>query len=301
MLFLNNIKSIYLITVVILICIPAIIIIGAGLLLPKKPKIKTSDADQYISVLGSKIRYQIYKNNNIIQYPDHKKPVLILLHGFGNYKEQWDKVVPKLSYHTVIGFDMVGFGGSDTPPIKYTLESQRQYLIAFMDKLNIDTAILAGISMGASVTAWSAANSHERIHSAIMFAPSAYPDSLAKKWPYSWLYRPGVVNHIVAGFIHSTIYRNIFPNSMGVQAIDVTSSYDTSFANALERIKQSTLIAWSEGDKTTLYRYSDEYRARIRDLTFIKLPDALGHNITGRAPEETATIINDFVMNNIRQ
>ena len=297
MFLLNNIKSVYLIIVILIIFIPSIFVIGSGYLLPQKPVIKTSDADQYISISGSKIRYEIYKGSLTKQPSDQDKPVLILLHGFGNYKEQWGKVIPALSYHTVIGLDMIGFGGSDTPAIPYTLESQRKYLLAFMDELGIEVAILAGISMGASVSAWSAANSPERIHSAIMFAPSAYPGSLSKKWPYSWLYQPGIINKFIASITHSRLYRALYPDSMGAQALDVTSSYNSSFANALDKIKQSTLIAWSTGDKTTLYQYSREYRKRIKNLSFIKLDENVGHNILRHAPERTATIINHFLIN----
>ena len=297
MAFIDKTNSFYLLVIIFVISLPIAFIIGAGLLLPTKPVIKPFDSDQYVTILDSKIRYQIYTNNGTIRDSDKNMPALILIHGFGNYKEQWKKVTPGISYHTIIGLDMIGFGGSDSPNITYNIETQRKYLLAFMDELKINKAVLAGISMGASISAWTAANSQDRIDNVILIAPSAYPGSLSKNWPYNWFYRPGIVNQFTSMLVGNPVYKTIFPNSMGAQAIDVTSSYNSDFANALHQINQPTLLVWSKGDNTTLFKFSDEYRSRIENLTFVEMPEKTGHNILRRAPEQTSKLINEFLLN----
>jgi pimeloyl-ACP methyl ester carboxylesterase len=287
-------KPYFIIAFIIFIFLPVLIIIGTGLLFPSKSVTKLSETDLFTTIHGSKIRYRILAKNDPRTLND-KKPVLILLQGFSNVNKNGEKLIPGFSSNTVIMLDPIGFGGSDAPDITYTLETQRKYIIAFLDALKIEKAILAGVSKGASISAWTAAHSPNRIHSSILISPSAYPGSMKKKWPYSWIYRPGIINHFAAGIIHSSIYKVLFPNSMGAQLVDLTNSYDVNFANALNKIKQPTLLLWSKNDKTSLYKFSNEYRSRIRNLTFIQMPERFGHNVFHHEPEKTTTIINKFL------
>jgi pimeloyl-ACP methyl ester carboxylesterase len=259
-----------------------ILIVGAGFLFPRKRPIPITTPDLEVSVLGSRIRYRVHEGGD---------PVIILLHGFGGSLGGWEKVTPMLSDSQCIALDLVGFGGSDRPPLSYDIEIQRQHLIAFMDVLNIQQAVLVGFSMGASIAAWTGAKSKERVAGLILIAPSAYPGSLTYPWPLSWIYRPGLANQVASVVVDNPIFRWIFPSSLAPQAIGATNSYDLNFAEALEDIHQPTLLIWSRGDKKVPFKYHLAYKERIPNLEFQEIPASVGHGV----PKGTASFINKFV------
>ncbi|MDL1979592.1 MAG: alpha/beta hydrolase, partial [Deltaproteobacteria bacterium] len=259
-----------------------ILIVGAGFLFPRKRPIPITTPDLEVSVLGSRIRYRVHEGGD---------PVIILLHGFGGSLGGWEKVTLMLSDSQCIALDLVGFGGSDRPPLSYDIEIQRQHLIAFMDVLNIQQAVLVGFSMGASIAAWTGAKSKERVAGLILIAPSAYPGSLTYPWPLSWIYRPGLANQVASVVVDNPIFRWIFPSSLAPQAIGATNSYDLNFAEALEDIHQPTLLIWSRGDKKVPFKYHLAYKERIPNLEFQKIPASVGHGV----PKGTASFINKFV------
>ncbi len=265
-----------------------VLFVGAGFLGPRSRQIQLTTPDLDVSVLGSRIRYRVYGSGD---------PVLILLHGFGGSLKKWEKVMPLLSHNQSIALDLVGFGGSDRSTLSYDLETQRRYLLAFMNELNIQQAVLVGRSMGASIAAWTAAKSEERVSGLILIAPSAYPGSLTYPWPRSWLYRPGLANQVASVIVDNPVFRWLFPSNLAPQALGVTNSYDLNFAEAIKYIHQPTLLVWSRGDKTVPFKYHLAYKGRIPNLEFLEVPASVGHAVTKKYPKGTASFINKFVNN----
>jgi len=268
------------------------LIVGAGFLFSERRPISLSAEDHYVSVLGSKIRYRIHENEN---KNENERPVILLLHGFGGSLHYWSEIQPMLSHNKSIAIDLVGFGGSDKPPISYDLDTQWRYLHAFMTELNIQNIVIVGISMGGSLSAWTAAKSKDRVVGLIMIAPSGFSGSLYKNWPINWFYRPGIPNRIAWVIVNNPLYRWLFPNSLAAQALSVTNSYNSQFDEALKNINQPALLAWSQGDTTSLFRYRSEYKQRITNLELLELPASLDHSVLERFPQGTASFINKFV------
>lgn len=266
--------------------IPLSLLICAGLMFPTQYPVQPDADDQLAEVNGYRIRYHVEGDN---------EPLLVLLHGFGGALTKWKEIQPMLAPHRSISLDLAGFGGSDRPAGPYDLESQRQKLIAFLDKLNTNKVILAGVSMGASLAAWTAAKTPERIKGLILLAPSGIPDSLSYPIPMKWFYRPGLPNQLAYMLVDNPVFRWLFPNSIAAQALSVTRSYNQGFANAIGEIQAPTLLAWSRGDKTALFKYHTEYTNSIKDLTFHELPPLTGHGVLRFYPAGTARLINDFV------
>ena len=281
-------KYIYLLAV--LLCLTLFIVIGAGLLFPKKEPVPVSENDLQITVLDSKIRYKIHAGKNSVA-----GPVIILIHGFGGSLDHWKEIQPLLTRHKSIALDLVGFGGSDRPSISYDLDSQWRYLHEFMVMQKISNAIVVGISMGGSLSAWTAAKSKDRVTGLIMIAPSGLQGSLRKDWPFNILYRPGIPNRIAWVITDNPLYRWLFRDSMAAQALSVTNSYDSQFAKTLEDVTQPALLAWSKGDDTTLFEYHSGYQSRIKNIEFKELPASLKHDVLRTDPKGTALLINNFI------
>ncbi|MHC4134595.1 MAG: alpha/beta fold hydrolase [Planctomycetota bacterium] len=260
-------------------------VVAVGLVLPAGGRRAQPDRDRFVTVLGARLAYRTEGSG---------EATLILLHGFGGSLEEWGPVVPRLPGR-VIRLDLVGFGASDRPPISYDLETQRRHLIAFMDALEIPRATLIGRSMGASLAAWTAAHSPDRIDAVVLSAPSGYPGSLTYGWPHGALYRPGIANRAVGLVARTPVFRWLFPRSLAQQAATVSASYDATFAEALGKIRQPTLLFWSRGDGVVPFAYSAEYQARIPHAELIEFPAAAAHHAPTFDPQKAATHIHDLL------
>jgi pimeloyl-ACP methyl ester carboxylesterase len=117
------------------------------------------------------------------------KDTLILLHGFAASTFTWHRVITPLSQsYTVIAYDRTGFGYTSRPmpgewsgDSPYGQRSQMEQLIALMDTLNIDNAILVGSSAGGITAALTAVNHPKRIKALILVAAAIF-DGVPPRW-----------------------------------------------------------------------------------------------------------------------
>jgi len=76
-------------------------------------------------------------------------PPLILLHGLGESSVVWfDNMAPLAASHTVYAVDLPGHGGTFKPLWDRPLEQSVQFMVDFMDALDISTASMLGNSVG---------------------------------------------------------------------------------------------------------------------------------------------------------
>ena len=74
---------------------------------------------------------------------------LVFINSLGTNLHLWDALVPCLFAHLrLVRYDKRGHGLSDTPPAPYTIRDHSDDLAALLDRLEIETAIVIGISVG---------------------------------------------------------------------------------------------------------------------------------------------------------
>jgi len=99
---------------------------------------------------------------------------LLLTHGLGDDHSFWDPCVEMLArYHTVIRWDVRGYGKSSKPPGPYDLPMLAGDLRAVMDALDIDKAHLVGLSMGGVITQQFLVDEPGRVLSATLASTSS--------------------------------------------------------------------------------------------------------------------------------
>lgn len=126
----------------------------------------------YVEVLGSKMHYVDTGGSGSI---------IVMIHGQPTWSYLWRNIIPYLEGdHRVIALDLIGFGKSDKPDIKYTAVEHSEYLQGFMDALELDDITLVIHDWGSILGFNFAATNPERIKAiafmeAIVRAPPPEP------------------------------------------------------------------------------------------------------------------------------
>ncbi len=118
-------------------------------------------------------RVQVAGHNVVYLEGGQGKPLLIL-HGFSAQKEHFSVLATSLvAHHRVFIPDIPGFGESTYDPAKrYSPEAQADRLIAFADKIGLDTFAIAGNSMGGHLATLIAAKIPDRISRVVLLSPA---------------------------------------------------------------------------------------------------------------------------------
>ncbi len=132
------------------------------------------DADsQFVTLNGINVHYK---------KAGQGQPVIILLHGFGASVFSWREVIAPLAKNaTVIAYDRPAFGLTSRPmpgewsgSSPYAIPAQADLLLALMDHLGAQKAILVGNSAGGTVAAYTALNFPERVQGLVLVDAAIY-------------------------------------------------------------------------------------------------------------------------------
>jgi len=95
---------------------------------------------------------KIIVNDLSVSYNDEgpiDAPVIIFIHGFPFNKSMWDQQLEVLKdRYRVIAYDVRGHGSSDAGDENFSIDLFSSDLLFLVDALDIDKAILCGLSMG---------------------------------------------------------------------------------------------------------------------------------------------------------
>ncbi|PZO39593.1 MAG: alpha/beta hydrolase [Pseudanabaena frigida] len=96
------------------------------------------------------------------------KPPILLIHGFGAAIDHWRGNIPALSEnHAVYAIDLLGFGGSEKPPTRYSIYLWVEQVFQFWRKFIGVPMVIIGNSIGSLVAAI-AASHHPEMASAVV-------------------------------------------------------------------------------------------------------------------------------------
>lgn len=117
-------------------------------------------SELYTDVNGIKISFNLFGRG----------PPIILLHGFGMYKDFWIGQKPLSDKFQLISLDNRGCGGSSHPIESYEIEDMADDVKKLMDYLNIEKAHVIGHSLGGMIAQRFAIKYPERLMKLILIA-----------------------------------------------------------------------------------------------------------------------------------
>lgn len=269
---------------------------------------------QFIDVLGMQVHLRDEGPDGV------GDRTLVLLHGTGASLHTWDGWVEALTdQYRVIRFDLPGFGltGPD-PQANYTIEHYAAVVVAVLDALGVQRAVLAGNSLGGHV-AWATAVLHpERVTHLVLVDATGYPfepDSIPLGFRIA---RTPVLNRLMEQVMPRPIVRGSVENVYGDPSLVTEELVDRYFdltaregnrralADRLRQIKPGplsdripeiavpTLILWGGQDRLVPPSLGDRFEDEIAGSRLVRFP-ALGHVPHEEDPAATVAVVREFL------
>jgi pimeloyl-ACP methyl ester carboxylesterase len=121
------------------------------------------------------IEYARVNDMNIRYVKVGQGPPLVLLHTLRTQLDMFQKVVPALTRHfEVYALDYPGHGFSDIPKVEYTAEFFISSVAGFLDRVNIEHAVVVGESIGGTIALVLAARHNPRVERVLAVNPYDY-------------------------------------------------------------------------------------------------------------------------------
>jgi pimeloyl-ACP methyl ester carboxylesterase len=122
---------------------------------------------------------KISANNIEMAYDDYGAgPAVFLLHGFPLNRQMWQPQLQPLAQagFRVIAPDLRGFGATEAPAAGYSMDGFADDVVALLDALKIDEAVVGGMSMGGYILMDLLERHPERVRAACFIATKSSAD-----------------------------------------------------------------------------------------------------------------------------
>jgi pimeloyl-ACP methyl ester carboxylesterase len=242
-------------------------------------------------------------------------PALVLLHGYvGDGPTTWRRQLDGLSDEfTVVAWDAPGAGRSTDPPEGFGLDAYADYLAGFLDRLDLDSACVGGLSFG-GILALALQRRHSARTSALILA-SAYagwagslpPDVAEQRLRQALALADGTPEAFVRALLPTMFSKtmpretvNEFRASMetfhprGFRAMARASAEDVR--DVLPHIDVPTLLVYGDRDVRAPLTVAEALQATISRSKLVVMAEA-GHVCNVEAPDEFNDAVREFLHN----
>lgn len=243
---------------------------------------------------------KVYLHSGVtINYVERGTPAglpVVFIHGFPFSHRMWEPQMRALPHGIrAISYDLRGHGESQVADGQYTIEFLVDDLMALLDHLVIDKAVLCGLSMGGYVALRAVEKFPDRVRALVLADTRSEGDSNEAKIKRSAsilaVKRDGVpafaevfvkavfAPHNLSGqpqiveFVKTLIRGN---TQLGIAGTLVALAARTDTTAALVQIKVPTLIMVGESDSLTPPAASEAMHKKISGSQYVVIPGA-GH------------------------
>ena len=244
---------------------------------------------------------------------------IVLLHGTSASLHTWDGWTDALKgQRRVIRMDLPGFGlTGPMPDGDYRLTRYVDFVIALLDQLGVQQAVLAGNSFGGNV-AWKIAVDHpQRVRKLVLVDAAGYPFDPASmpvgfKIAQVSVLRPVMAHTLPRSMIESSV-RTVYGDASKVTPELVERYYELAlrsgnraalvelfrqsrlgeFAIQIPQVRQPTLILWGGQDRLIPPGNARQFHRDIPASRLVMF-DALGHVPHEEDPAQTVAVVKPF-------
>lgn len=238
---------------------------------------------------------------------------IVLLHGFLGDSGNWRGVMAELAKISqeslialmdVIALDLLGFGASGKPPVKYTVPQEVAFLRAVLEALDLEHCILVGHSFGGWVAAAYAIAYPQQVRGLCLVAPAGIRDDEfcgRYDWMRPVLWRTPIVDIVLwmlrpvakllghskalatASWARQELNRQPAARSFLVDRLRPEDAIDT-VETQISAIQAPTVVLAAELDDTIPRWHCETYVEQIKNAQLQIAPGA-EHGLPQQAPE----------------
>jgi len=234
---------------------------------------------------------------------DADSPPLVLIHGSGGSRLHWPPQVRRLPNYRVFGLDLPGHGDSPGNG-ETTINGYVKRVVEWLDEQRIESAVLAGHSMGGAIAMTAALEEPDRVAGLVLVGTggrlrvteeilqaSADPDRLKE-----------TVEVVTAwSFADQTPEKLVTLAKMRMMEIqsevihgDFTACNQFDILDRLAEIQIPSLILCGEQDRLTPLKYARYLDEHIPESTLVLIEGA-GHMVMLERPLEVAEAVENFL------
>ena len=247
---------------------------------------------------------------NYVERGDPRGTPVVLLHGYTDSRHSFDRLLPMLpsSLH-VFAVTQRGHGASGRPETGYMPADFAADVAAFLDLKDIESAVIVGHSMGATVAQRFAIDYPKRTRALVLegaFFPKPKNEAIGEFWQTVARLTDPIEPAFVRDFQQSTLARSVPPEffemvvgeSLKVPAriwkAGLESFLTIDFADRLKDVWVPTLLIWGDRDAFTP-RAEQEALNRAIAGSRLTIYAGTGHSPHWEEPERVAADLSAFV------
>jgi pimeloyl-ACP methyl ester carboxylesterase len=254
--------------------------------------------------------------------PDGDGPPLLLIHGLGGVWQNWLLTIPAfMRSHRVVAPDLPGFGGSEMPAGRISIQGFARTIDELCTVLGIESPIVVGNSMGGFIGAELALAFPTRVRKLVLVSAAGLSIEYMKKEPLLTIGRLMSVTATRAGaqagiLIRRPRLRRVFlqlvvryPEKLSlplaselvrggsspgfVGGLDAVLTY--KIRERLTEIEVPTLIVWGRNDILVPVSDAATFKELIGDNARAVIFEDTGHLAMLERPSRFNALLEDFV------
>jgi len=218
------------------------------------------------------------------------RTTIVFSNSLGTDHRLWDAQMPALvDRFRVVRYEACGHGVSDPPRSSMTIDQLGQDVVALLEHLEVDRAVVCGCSMGGVITLWMAANHPERVAGAVLAntgaklgtdegwnariaevragGTAAIRDQVVGRFLSSaFRARDPVATALISGMIDATDRGGYIAACEALRDVDLRAAAKT--------VRVPVMIVGSELDESTPPTLARELHAAIDGSELVMIPDA---------------------------
>jgi 2-hydroxy-6-oxonona-2,4-dienedioate hydrolase len=252
---------------------------------------------QTVVVHGHKIAYHEAGNGGVV----------VLVHGLGADSRHWAANFGPLSerFH-VIALDQIGYGQSDKPIMRYTIEHFSEYLRGFLEALKIPRASLVGSSLGGWVVLDFAIRYPQMVEKLVLVDAAGLRPDTALKIPPGGMRKLSIPNvHWFFDLIEAN--KDWATMDLGPKAFERHVQNGDSYTVAssvaematgkefedqqLGKVRAPTLIIWGSNDALMPLPFAEKFHRGIAGSELVVLEGGGHIPMVGKAAEFNKAVL----------
>ena len=213
-----------------------------------------------------------------------------MLHGWGSKLDLFGTIIENLSKNNkVYAIDLPGFGGTDEPKEAWNVDRYVDFVIEFIEKMNIKELSILGHSFGGRVIIKlvNRQNLNFKVDKLVLVDSAGIKPEKSKKTSMKTkVYK--VLKILVGNKIVSKIFPNLlnnikkkfgsedYRNATPIMRDTLVKTVNEDLTDLLPNIEQSTLLIWGDKDTATPIEDAKKMESLIKDSGLVTVEGA-GH------------------------